>query len=67
MGSHMGDGDAFYAAYLDNLRTDLVMNSKPMIHTLTQIAGENKQFAGAVVDALREHILEVCSVLPWQH
>lgn len=57
----MSDEDAFYAAYLDNVKTDLIMNSKPVIHTLTQIAGENKQFACAVVDALRTHIKEVCS------
>ncbi len=52
--------DAFYAAFLENLRTDLVLNSKPVIHSLTQIAGENKPFARAIVNALRNHILEVC-------
>mmetsp|Transcript_38552 Transcript_38552/g.109019 ORF Transcript_38552/g.109019 Transcript_38552/m.109019 type:complete len:509 (-) Transcript_38552:710-2236(-) len=58
MGSGMGRAEAFYAIYLENLRTELTLNSKPVIHNLTQIAGDHKHFAGAVVDALTDHILE---------
>ena len=58
--SRAAAADAFYAAFLENLRADLTLNSKPVITSLTQIAGENKPFARAIVDALRDHILEVC-------
>eukprot|EP00873_Tetraselmis_striata_P013356 jgi/Tetstr1/433620/TSEL_022885.t1 len=57
-GSMRSSEDLFFANYLDNLRSDLTQNSKPVINFLTDMAADNRQFAPAVVDALRVHILE---------
>lgn len=51
--------EMFYSNYIDTLRSDLTQNSKPVINFLTDMAADNRQFAPAVVDALRVHIMEV--------
>ena len=49
--------------FLTSLRDDLTINSRPVIMTLTQIAGENINAASTIVKALEEHIQKVnCSL-----
>ena len=48
----------FVQQYVSELE-DLTFNSKAIINTLTMLAGENKQAASGVADAIEKRILTV--------
>lgn len=47
--------------YIESL-SDLTTNSKPLINTLSIVAGENRRFAKTITGAIESHILKVADL-----